>query len=836
MPHSPGFTPIAASERDPLEQATRVGPTDPRSEMTVSVIVRRRGSSDPAERIAEIARSEPALRRHLSHEEFEAQYGADPEDLDKVESYAQQAGLTVEESSASRRTVVLRGTAQAMSQAFDVELADYEHPRLGRYRGRIGTVAVPDELAGVVQAVLGLDNRRQAEPQIAHAPAGPAAGGTDAVAGAAIFTPPQVAGIYAFPVSLAQGAGQCIGLIELGGGYRDSDLQAYFQSLGVAAPTVVSISVDSAVNTPGSADEDEVVLDVEVAGSIANAATIAVYFAPNSSQGFVDAITTAATDTVHKPSVISISWGTAEANWSEQGINALDQALADAATMGITVCCAAGDHGSAETISDGQAHVGFPGSSPHALACGGTHLEASGTTITLENVWNTHDGWASGGGVSEHFPLPTWQTGAQVPPSINPGHHVGRGVPDVAGDADPATGYRIYYNGQNYAAGGTSAVAPLWAALIALFNQGLGRRLGLLNPSLYEWPAPQWGCHDITEGNNEVPGTPGYSAGAGWDACTGLGSPKGSELLRALLPQFLLQTGLPITEADAAEHFAGYAVGPYNRDSRPDLYGFKAKDTGTNKLEVHVLARASDYQTFLLHIGTAITEQDAVENFVGYALADYNGDGNPDLFALKAKATGTGKLEVHILGGADNYQSFLLHTGTPILEQDALEHFVAYMLGDYNGDGRPDLFCLKARETGTGRLEVHVLSGADNYQRFLLQIGTPIVEQDAAEHYVGYALGQVNEDGRPDLFCLKASDTGTGRLEVHVLSAASNYQSFLIQTGTPIAEQDAAQHFSGYALGDLNADGYMDLFCLKDKETGTGRLELHVLNGARYYT
>jgi kumamolisin len=705
---------------------------------------------------------------------------------------------------------------------------------LGRYRGRTGTVAVPDELHGVVEAVLGLDNRRQAEPQIAH-PIG-AAPGAGAGAGAAIFTPPQVAGIYAFPASLAQGAGQCIGLIELGGGYRENDLEAYFQQLGVAVPTVVSVSVDGAVNTPGSAGEDEVVLDIEVAGSIANAATIVVYFAPNTTQGFLDAITTAATDTAHKPSVISISWASAEVNWTEQGFNAYDAALADAATMGITVCCAAGDHGSADEVNDGHAHVSFPASSPHALACGGTHLEADGVRIALENVWNNHNGWATGGGVSEHFPLPGWQAGANVPPSINPGHHVGRGLPDVAGDADPETGYRIHYNGQDYIAGGTSAVAPLWAALIALFNQRLGNRLGLLNPSLYEWPAPQWGCHDITEGNNEVTGTPGYSAAAGWDACTGLGSPNGGELLRALLPQFLLHTGLPIAEADAAEHFAGYAVDTYNRDGLADLYGFKSKNTGTNKLEVHVLGRSSDYQTFLLHTGTAITEQDAVENFVGYGLADYNGDGKPDLFGVKAKATGTHKLEVHILNGADNYQTFLLHTGTPIVEEDALGHFVAYALGDYNGDGHPDLFCLKDRETGTGRLEVHILSGADNYQSFLLQTGTPIAEQDAAEHFVGYALGQVNGDGRPDLFCLKARETGTGRLEVHVLSAASDYQSFLIQTGTPIAEQDAAEHFSGYALGDYNGDGYLDLFCLKDKETGTGRLELHILNGARYYT
>ncbi len=914
MTHSAGFTPIAGSEREPLQGAKQVAPVDPNSEVSVSVVLRRR--EDPAERLSELARSEPALRRHLTSEELAARYGADPADLAKVEEVAKRAGLTVLESSPARRTVVLRGTAKAMGEAFDVELAEYEHPRLGRYRGRTGTVAVPSELDGVVEAVLGLDNRPQAEPRIARsvpiaaggglpsgggapgiarassvaeAPSGggapgvagassvaeaPSGGGAPGVAGAssvaeapsgsgapgvagasgvteapsalhagagaasatAGFTPPEVAAAYSFPFSLAPGQNQCIALIELGGGYRESDLNAYFQKLGISAPTVVAVGVDGAGNSPGSNSDFEVVLDIEVTGSIANHATIVVYFAPNTAQGFLDAITAAVHDTKYRPSVVSISWGNPESLWTEQGLNAFDAAFADAALLGITVCCAAGDHGSADGVSDGHAHADFPASSPHALGCGGTHLETKGATISLENVWNNNNGWATGGGVSDHFALPSWQAGAKVPPSVNPGAHVGRGVPDVAGDADPNSGYRIHLNGQDYVTGGTSAVAPLWGALVALMNNGLARRLGLLNPTLYAWPAPQWGFQDIVSGKNEVTGTPGYSAAVGWDACTGLGSPNGRGLMRALLPQFLLQTGVPISEQDAAEHFAGYAVAPYGRDGLTDLYGLKTKSTGTGRLEVHTLARASNYQSFLLHTGTPITEQDAVENFAAYGLADYNRDGYADLYCLKDKATGTGRLEVHILSGANNFQSFLMQTGTPILEQDAAANFVGYALGDYNGDGRPDLFCLKARATGTGRLELHILSGASNYQSFLLQTGLPISEQDAAEYFVGYAVGPVDGDGRADLFCLKARETGTGLLEVHVLSAASKYQSFLIQTGTPISEQDAAAHFTGYALGDYNADGYQDLFCLKARETGTGKLEVHVLNGARYYT
>ena len=177
----------------------------------------------------------------------------------------------------------------------------------------------------------------------------------------------------------------------------------------------------------------------------------------------------------------------------------------------------------------------FPASSQGVLACGGTRLEAANGVISSEVVWNTHDGWATGGGVSEVFPLPAWQAGAPVPASLNPGSGSGRGVPDVAGNADADTGYIVLVDGRQGASGGTSAVAPLWAALIARFNQGLPQPAGFINPFLYRAPANTKGFRDILRGNNGAfSASKGYPAGPGWDACTGWGSPDGARLLEAL--------------------------------------------------------------------------------------------------------------------------------------------------------------------------------------------------------------------------------------------------------------------------------------------------------------
>lgn len=516
--------PVAGSERTPLPGAHEVSAARPDERLEVTVLVRSRAPSGLPS-IEELGARAPLERQHLTRKEFAAEYGADPADLELVEAFARANGLEVVGSSAARRSVVLSGTVAAMSQAFGTRLARYEHPG-GAYRGRTGPVHVPAELAPIVEGVFGLDDRPQARPHLRRRRA---LGGTHAAGRA--YAPTEVARLYDFPAGL-DGHGQCIGILEFGGGFRPAALRAYFAELGIPAPRVSAVSVDGARSRPGAnADEDtEVMLDIEVAGAVAPGARVVVYFSRFTERGWVDAIRTAVHDARTGPSVISISWGYPEEAWTAQARSAVDQALQEAAAMGVTVCCASGDDGSADQVDDGLAHVDFPASSPHILGCGGTRLEVARNAIAREVVWNEGPGaGATGGGVSSTFPLPAWQRGVGVPRSANPGGGTGRGVPDVAGDADPATGYRIRVDGGETVVGGTSAVAPLWAGLIALLNQRLGRSIGYLNPLLYARLGKAGALRDVTSGSNGA-----YRAGPGWDACTGFGSPDGAKLLRAL--------------------------------------------------------------------------------------------------------------------------------------------------------------------------------------------------------------------------------------------------------------------------------------------------------------
>ena len=518
---------VSGSERSVMPDAKVSGDVAPDERFEVTVRIRAKPSSRGLGEGGAHEDRPPAKRQYLSREAYAASHGADPQDIAKVASFAATHQLAVVESSAARRSVVLSGTATTLAAAFGVTLKQYEHDG-GTYRGRTGSISVPADLAQIVEGVFGLDDRPQANPHFQRQrPEG------DAVsrAAGASFTPPQLASLYSFPAGL-DGSGQCIGIVELGGGFKPGDIKAYFTGLGLPVPTVKAIRIDGGRNHPTNANsaDGEVMLDIEVSAAIAPKAVIAVYFAPNTNQGFLDAVTSAVHDSVNKPSVISISWGSAESNWTAQAMTQFDQAFQAAAAMGVTVCCAAGDNGSSDGVTDGKAHVDFPASSPFALGCGGTKLAASGQTISSEVVWNANPtSSATGGGVSGFFPLPAYQKNAHVPPVSGTAGQTGRGVPDVAGDADPASGYQVRVDGQNLVIGGTSAVAPLWAGLIALMNQKLGHPVGFLNPLLYGSLAGRGLFNDIVSGNNGS-----YSAKPGWDACTGWGSPIGSKLLTAL--------------------------------------------------------------------------------------------------------------------------------------------------------------------------------------------------------------------------------------------------------------------------------------------------------------
>ena len=515
------YVKLPGSERQLIPGSTKTGAVDPNAIMQVTLTLRP----------CKLGRKQPTLDaliasgQRITREEYAARYGADPADVRKVGTFATAHGLAIAQTNLAARSVTLTGRTADFANAFQVEMACYEHAG-GTYRGRTGSISLPSELSKVVVGVHGLDDRAQARPQfrIAKTANPNATGGS--------LTAVQVTQAYNFPTTVT-GAGQAVGIIELGGGFTQTDLDTYFSGLGISpTPSVVAISVDGAQNQPTgdtNGPDTEVMLDIEVVGSVAPGASVAVYFAPNTDAGFLDGINQAVNDTVNKPSVISISWGGPESTWTAQSLQSYNSALQAAAAVGVTVCVACGDNGSTDGVTDGADHVDFPSSSPYSLACGGTSLTLSGTTIASEVVWNdlaSGEG-ATGGGVSATFALPTWQSGVNVPSS---GGFSGRGLPDVAGDADPVTGYIVQVDGSSFTVGGTSAVAPLWAGLLALFNQSLAKAVGYLNPPLYQTIALEAGTfHDITSGNNGD-----FSAGQGWDACSGWGSPNGGGLLQAL--------------------------------------------------------------------------------------------------------------------------------------------------------------------------------------------------------------------------------------------------------------------------------------------------------------
>lgn len=554
--------PISGSEY-PAVGASVIAPADPQRQIQATIVLRPRKPAPELHLDREFAERLPRERQFLSREDFATHHGADADVLTRVERFARGAGFEIEESSATRHCVVIRGRVGDFSKAFRVEMVDYEHER-GRHRGINGPIYIPRELADSVEAVLGLSDRPGAFRHL------PATGVKRAAR--SHFSPQDIAELYRFPKH-ANGAGQCIGVIELGGGYYKSDIENYFSSLKVPVPRITDVSVDGVKNSPadraglaafmevmnggkpsaaknkngakngGAAarrESDsvqstvETTMDIELVAAFAPGAHIVVYFAPNSEQGIYHALTTALADKKHRPSVLSLSWGEPEPNVSPKYAALIDGVLKHLANVGVTVCVSSGDYG-AHNGSSGKPSVNFPASSPYALGCGGTTLKVSGSKIDSEVVWNSvFDGMhgATGGGVSAMFPRPYWQQDFNVPHA--PSKNGGRGVPDVAGVADPHTGCRIVVGGVESVSAGTSAVAPLWAALVARMNHAVGANSGYLNSLLYRLAGRGGGGGNaafraITHGENGA-----FRAGPGWNACTGLGTPLGDRLLEAL--------------------------------------------------------------------------------------------------------------------------------------------------------------------------------------------------------------------------------------------------------------------------------------------------------------
>jgi kumamolisin len=521
---------LPGSHRKPAHGAEKVGPADQSAEAHVTVYVRGKNKPLPITRPGHF----------ITNEEYANQYGASPQDFQAIREFAKNYNLTPVNENVAARSIELRGTVADLSRAFGVTL---DHVRINNriYRHREGDITIPESLLPIVTAVVGLDNRPQAKPHVRTIrPRGAGAAPAEQA-----FTALAIGQLYDFPAGL-DGTGQIIAVIELGGGYLQSDLNTFFQGIGLPCPSITASPVGSGQNAVSSApaptdEELEVALDIQIAGALAPGARQLVYFAAASDdQSFLAAIS-AAINATPQPTVISISWGMSESYFTDQSRQQFESALQHAAQLGIPVTVATGDNCSFDSTD--ALNVDFPAAAPHALACGGTNLLANGNAIATETVWNAvvtdangnPDRGGTGGGVSQFFPRPGYQSSVNVPAQPT-GTGGGRGIPDVAGNADPATGYQILCKDSAQIVGGTSAVAPLWAALIARFGQKLGKPVGFLNPLIYQSGVTSSAFNDVTQGNNDSQGQGGlYHAAAGWDPCTGLGTPKGSALLQALL-------------------------------------------------------------------------------------------------------------------------------------------------------------------------------------------------------------------------------------------------------------------------------------------------------------
>ena len=540
-PASPirSFVPLPGSQREPLANSRPAGSIDPSEIASITVRTRASGSSQDLDRtVRDLYAKRLQDRVYLSRQDLAKQHGARPEDLDAVEQYAQLHNLVVSHRNAAERTLVLTGRLSDLLNAFHADLHMFHHAS-GTYRGRKGEIQIPKEFEGIITGIFGFDNRpKHKSPHRGRLSGASGPGGDNGLAAT------EFAKRYNFPTEFSgtklDGSGQCIAIIELGGGFNNSDLQLFFQEIGITRPNVVAVSVDHAGNHPtkhGAAD-GEVMLDIEVAGAVAPRATIAVYFAPNQGNGFLDAVNAAIHDSERSPSVISISWGGPEEPGEEQVIQAYHEMFTEAAALGITVCVASGDHGTADLSGfqwDEKIHVDHPAVDDLVLACGGTQIDSHGKDV----VWNDGTpfsnvpgggGWASGGGVSAFIALPDYQKNANVPLSLAT-EKPGRGVPDIAMSA---TNYFTRVQGSEGASGGTSAVAPLMASLVALLNQAKKKNVGFLNSFLYA-NVSKGVVKDVLSGTNAIKNTvKGYNAGPGWDACTGLGTPDGTAILNNL--------------------------------------------------------------------------------------------------------------------------------------------------------------------------------------------------------------------------------------------------------------------------------------------------------------
>jgi hypothetical protein len=504
--------------------------------------------------------------RYLGRGELAAQFGPTAASIAEVERWLAAEGLRVGRIAGDHLTIPVSSDASVVATAFSTSFE--------RYRATGGRVVfaetkaplLPGSVAPYIAGVVGLDSlsvpqrvglavaahgdRTVREPAVVTGGPQPCAAALSAAAGDGAFTADQLASAYGFSGLYGdadEGAGVTVALFELEP-YLASDVAAYQSCYGTSA-SVTDTEVDGGSGSgPG---DGEAALDVEDVIGLAPHAAIDVYEGPDSDTGFVDVYSEIVSE--DSAQVVSTSWGSCETGTDSSVVTSEESLFEEAAAEGQSVLAAAGDLGSEGCLGSDALAVDDPASQPYVTAVGGTEVAAYGLPPT-EQAWNTGGNGAGGGGISTLHAMPTYQSAAPTwldvvgprssgaPCGAASGSYC-REVPDVSADADPSSGYLVYYDGAWDDIGGTSGAAPLWAALLALVDASTacgGKAVGFANPALYAAAATSYeeDFDDVTFGDNDRTGTNGgsYAASVGYDMATGLGSPKGTSLAATLCP------------------------------------------------------------------------------------------------------------------------------------------------------------------------------------------------------------------------------------------------------------------------------------------------------------
>lgn len=532
---------LPGSHREPPPGSERAGEVALTDSVAITVVLK---SADPSEDTS-FGFDLQSVRRDAARARARRNaLGISTEQRESVVRWLSEAGLSVDRTIdvPNPRAVMAHGTIAALHRAVDVHVGRYSR-EAAVFRGREGALSLPAQVADLVEAVLGIDTR----PQVHHgggsyaaqvvAPPSPGnSSGTFPGAAPAAYRVGDYSSHYRFPNVGDLGSG-AIGLIGLGGGFDPTDLSMFCDDAGIATPDVFQV-LSSRDRGLAALLSVETSLDIQVVAALAPGCPIVVYQGDATDKGFYDALGTAVWDRRHRPRVISISWGGAECLWTEQSVHALEGLLADAAALGITVFAASGDSGQTAGVPDGERHVLYPASSPFVTACGGTQLDVRPNGDRHETPWYEAGVCRSGGGLSDLFRQPDWQAGMALtfpaePHAPDGSTSAARAVPDICASAAVPAGYRIAIGGRWELMGGTSAVAPLYAALLLRIVESQGCRFYGLNSLLYSAAARVAIVPVQTNASEHFDVTSPLSAD-GWNSACGLGRLDGTKLLNLI--------------------------------------------------------------------------------------------------------------------------------------------------------------------------------------------------------------------------------------------------------------------------------------------------------------